>query len=319
MRAIVARQFGGPEVLRLETLPDPAPGGGQVLLRVAAAGVNPVDVYILGGGYAVRPELPYTPGWDAAGEVVAAGAGVTSPRVGERVYTAAALGAYAELALAPADRVFSLPANISFAQGAALGVPYGTAHRALFVRGRARPGDWCLVHGASGGVGVAATQLARAAGLSVVGTAGGEEGLSLVAANGAHHALNHHDPHYREQALALTGGRGFDLIVEMLANVNLGHDLPLLAPGGAVVVVGSRGPVEINPRDAMSRETAILGMTLMRANSDDLRRAHAALLPGLESGALRPVVGRSFPLAAAAEAQRAVMNPGARGKIVLTP
>jgi len=198
-------------------------------------------------------------------------------------------------------------------------VPYATAYRALFQRARARAGEWVLVHGASGGVGVAAVQLARAAGLHVIGTGGTDEGRRLAREEGAHHVLDHRAPDYLEQAVALTGGRGVDVILEMLANVNLDRDLGVLARRGRVVVIGNRGSIEINPRAAMTRDADILGMSLLNAPPEELSGIHAALVAGLEAGTLRPVVGRELPLAEAARAHAAVLEPGAYGKIVLVP
>jgi NADPH:quinone reductase len=320
MKAIRVHEFGGPEVMRLEEVPDPMPGSEQVLVRVHAAGVNPVDTYIRSGLYAARPKLPYTPGMDAAGIVEAVGMNVRRLSVGERVYVAGtASGTYAELALCEAAQVHRLPPSVTFAQGAGVYVPYVTAYRGLFGRAHAMPGETVLVHGASGGVGVAAVQLARAHGLVVIGTGGTEEGRRLVLEQGAHHVFDHHAPDYLEQIVKLTEGRGIDVIMEMLANVNLGRDLTVLARGGRVVVIGSRGTVEINPRDAMGRDASIHALTLMNAQPAELAGIHAALVAGLENGTLRPVVGQEMPLAEAARAHEAVMQPGAYGKIVLIP
>ncbi len=320
MKAIRVREFGGPEVLRLEDVADPRPGSGEVLVRIQAAGVNPVDTYMRAGAYgAANPALPWTPGTDAAGLVEAVGPG-SDLSAGERVYTAGTLtGAYAELALCKRAQVHPLPARVTYAQGAGIHVPYATAYRALAQIARAQAGETVLVHGASGGVGLATVQLARAAGLTVVGTAGSEEGLRLVRQEGAHHAVSPRDPDYRKGVLELTGGHGVDVIVEMLANVNLGHDLQLLAQRGRVVVVGSRGSVEVNPRDLMSRDAAVFGMLLWRATEQELAEIFGALDAGLSAGTLRPVVAAELPLAEASEAHRRVLAPGARGKIVLVP
>ena len=184
MKAILARAFGGPEVLTLEDVPDPSAGQGQVRVRIHAVGVNPYDTYMRAGGYAITPDLPYTPGADAAGVIDQVGDGVASWGAGDRVYisgtaTGKAHGAYAAIAVCEAAQVHRLPARISFAQGAGLFVPYVTAWRALFGRASARAGDTVLIHGASGGVGIAATQFAVAAGLTVIGTAGTDEGLAV--------------------------------------------------------------------------------------------------------------------------------------------
>ena len=320
MRAVRVHQFGGPEVLRLEEVAEPRPGPGQVVVRVKAAGVNPVDVYIRSGTYARKPALPYTPGLDAAGTVEAAGPGVTRVAAGDRVYVAGtANGTYAGLALCEESQVHPLPGTLSFAQGAAIGVPYATAWRALFQRAGAVSGETVFVHGATGGVGLAAVQIARAAGMRVIATGGTPQGRALAAREGAHQVLDHRAAGYLDEVPRLTAGRGAEVIVEMLANANLGKDLKILAPRGRVVVVGSRGTVEIDPRDTMGRDAAILGMSLFNAAPGELAAIHAALGTGLLDGSLRPVVGRELPLAEAARAQQAVMEPGAQGKIVLIP
>ncbi len=320
MKAIRVHEFGAPEVLRLEEVATPEVGRGQVLVRVRAAGVNPVDTYIRSGLYAVKPALPYTPGSDGAGVVEAIGGGITRFGVGDRVYMGGSLtGTYAELATCDEMQVHALPARVSFAQGAAVHVPYATAYRALFKRARAEAGESVFVHGASGGVGIAAVQLARAAGLTVIGTGGTERGRQLIRDEGAQHVLDHRAPDYLEQLSALTQGQGVNIILEMLANVNLDKDLNVLARGGRVVVIGSRGAVEINPRAMMSRDASIHGLTLLNATPQELAGIHAALVAGLEQGTLRPVVGQELPLADAARAHEAVLETGAHGKIVLLP
>ena len=320
MKAIRVHEIGAPQVMRLEEVPDLRPGRGEVLVRIEAAGVNPVDTYIRAGAYPVKKSFPYTPGLDAAGVIEAVGDDVGHRHGGERVYVAGSLsGTYAELALCREEQVHPLPDKISFAQGAALGVPYGTAWYGLFVRGGAQPGEFVLIHGASGGVGTAALQLARAIGMQVIGTAGSDRGRQLALAQGAHQVLDHHAPDYLARIPELTCGHGVDVVLEMLANVNLGQDLRILATGGRVVVVGSRGTAEIDPREAMGRNGSILGLTLFNATPEQLRAVHAALGAGMENGIVRPVIGRDFPLAKAAAAHEAIMTPGAYGKIVLLP
>ena len=320
MKAIRVHEFGGPEVMNGEEVQEPKPGAGQVLITVHAAGVNPVDCYIRSGLYPLKPQLPFTPGMDAAGVVESVGEGVTRVKAGDRVYVAGTVsGSYAEKTSCVEARVFRLPQKVSFAQGAGLGVPYGAAYRALFHRAQAVPGEIVLVHGASGGVGIAAVQLARAAGLHVIGTSGTERGSLLVSEQGAHHVFDHHATGYREQILEVTGGNGVDVILEMLANVNLGKDLSILAPNGRVVIIGSRGTAEVDPRDAMRRDAAILGMVLMNASERDIFSIHAALGAGLENGTLNPVVGKEMPLSEAARAHHEIMESSAYGKIVLIP
>jgi NADPH2:quinone reductase len=321
MKAICVREFGGPEVLKLEDIPDPRPPqSGEVLVSVKAAGVNPYDTYMRAGTYGARnPALPYTPGSDAAGVVESAGAEVNL-KPGERVYTSGMItGAYAEFMLCKSFQVQTLPARLNFSQGAGVFVPYATAYHALFQVARTKPGETVLVHGASGGVGLAAIQFGVAAGTKIIGTAGSDEGLKLIKTEGAQHALNHSSKDYQKQVLGLTNGRGVDVIVEMLANVNLGHDLKMLSPRGRVVVVGSRGSVEINPRDLMTRGGAVFGMGIWDVPDAEAAEIHAALQAGLGNGALRPVIASELPLVSAPEAHRRIMESGARGKIVLTP
>ena len=318
MKAILVREFGGPEVLKLEEVPIPKPAAGEVLVRIHAAGVNPYDTYMRAGTYARKPPLPYTPGSDAAGVVEGVGKGVEKVRPGDRVYTAQTLsGAYAQYALAREEQVHPLPAKIDFRQGAALWVPYGTAYHALYHAARAHASETVLVHGASGGVGTAAVQIARAMGLTVLGTAGTPRGLEIAKREGAHQVFDHRKAGYQAEILQATGARGVDIILEMLANVNLSHDTKLLSNDGRVIVIGSRGEVSIDPRDLMLRRASIRAFTLWAITRAEEADIHAGLIAGLENGTLRPVVGKEVPLAEAARAHQEVLEPGAIGKIVL--
>jgi len=320
MKAIQVHQFGGPKVLQLHEIPTPKPGPGQVLVRVHAAGVNPYDTYMRNGTYAIKPPLPYTPGSDAAGVIEAVGEGVTKVKAGARVYTARTVsGAYAEYALALESQVQPLPDKISFAQGAGVWVPYGTAFTALHHHALARPGETLLIHGASGGVGTAAIQLARAMGMTVFGTAGTPKGLELIKKEGAHQAFDHSKASSVEEIMKATGGNGVDVILEMLANVNLANDLKLLALNGRVIIIGNRGEITINPRDLMSQRATAKGFTLWAATETESREIYAAVGAGLENGTLRPIVGKELPLKDAPQAHVDVLAPGAHGKIVLIP
>lgn len=320
MKAIRVSEYGGPSVLKLEEIPAPQPGSGQVLVRNHAAGINPVDTYLRSNTDNRGPKLPYTPGSDGAGVVEAVGAGVTSVKAGDRVYIGGSVtGTYAEMALCTEGQVHPLPAHVSFAQGAAMNVPYATAYHALIHRGHAAEGEIVFVHGASGGVGIGAVQIARARGMTVIGTAGTPRGRQLVLEQGAHHVLDHTAPNYLKELTDLTGGKGPDVILEMLANVNLQHDLAVIAMHGRIVVIGNRGNVEINARLAMNKNAAIVGMALFHASPAQLAGIHAALVEGLRNGSLRPVIGEEIPLAQAPRAHEAVMAPGHFGKIVLVP
>ena len=320
MKAIRVSEYGGPSVLKLEEVPTPAPGSGQLLVRNKAVGVNPVDTYLRSNTDNRGPKLPYTPGGDAAGVIEAVGAGVAGLTPGDRVYVSGTLtGSYAELSLCEPAQIHPLPGGTSFAQGAAVNVPYATAYHALFNRGHGEAGETVLVHGASGGVGIGAVQLARARGLTVIGTAGTERGRRLVLEQGAHHVLDHTAANYLDQIATLTDGRGVDIVLEMLANANLQKDLGVVAMRGRIVVIGNRGNTEINARLAMNKDAAILGMALFHATPAQLAGIHSALVEGLRNGTLRPVVGQELPLGQAARAHEAVMEAGHYGKIVLVP
>ncbi|XP_032834000.1 zeta-crystallin isoform X1 [Petromyzon marinus] len=319
MRAIRMREFGPSSVLRLQTdVPVPSPNDKEVLIRVRACGVNPVDTYIRTGTHTRRPELPWTPGGDVAGTVESVGRSISSFKAGDRVYTALAEGGYAEFVCVAHDRVFTLPAQLDFPQGAALGVPYFTAYRALVQKAATRPGETVLIHGASGGVGIALCQMARALGTRVIGTAGSPEGLELVAKHGAHSTFNHREDGYVGRIQELCP-RGVDVVFEMLANVNLPSDLKLLGQNGRVVIIGCRGAVEMNPRETLLRELHVMGVSLFNCNAEERQESAAALRAGVESGWLRPAVGSRIPLEEAARAHDEIISSSPTlGKMVLT-
>ena len=324
MKAIRVHQFGEPSVMKLEDVSDKAAGAGEILIDVKAVGVNPVDTYIRSGQYAMLPPLPYTPGSDAAGVVAGVGSGVSDFKNGDRVYISGtadgrAYGSYAQRALCTVDQVHHLPDHVSFAEGAAVGVPYVTAWRALFDKGRAVPGETVLIHGASGGVGIAAVQMASAAGLRVFGSAGTERGRELAREQGAREIFDHSGTGYEKDVVARTRGRGVDLIIEMLANVNLVKDLDLIAKRGRIIIVGNRGALELNPRAIMGKDATIVGFTNWNALPAELAMAHAAIVAGMERCAYKPKVGQELPLADAARAHEDVLKAGAYGKIALIP
>lgn len=320
MKAIVVREFGNPETMKIEDIAVPEPSAGEILIKVEAIGVNPVDTYIRNGIYPLLPQLPYTPGMDSSGTVEKVGEGVTDFKPGDRVYTAHSIsGTYAEFATCRIGQLFRLPDNVDFKKGASVGVPAAAAWRALFLRGQARPGQSLLVHGASGSVGLAAIQLASAAGLQVFGTAGTEFGRSLALDMGASAVFDHGDIEYMSDLLKSVGTGGFDLILEMLANANLEKDLQMLSPRGRIVVIGNRGRIEIDPRMTMGKETDIRGMSLFNATEEELFEMHAALHGSLKSGVLDPVVSQELPLEKAPESHHKVLESGNCGKIVLIP
>lgn len=322
MKAIRAHAFGGPEVLKLDEIADPAPGPGEVLIDIKAIGVNPADTYMRGGAYAIVPDLPYIPGGDAGGVVGAVGAGVTKFSVGDRVAVGTALGfvmqqCYAEKVVRAEENVVALPDGVSFAQGAALGVPYATAHYGLFARGGAKSGETVFIHGASGAVGTAAIQLAKRAGLKVIGSAGTDKGLQLVLDEGADAAVNHTEAGYIEKVREASNG-GPELILEMLANVNLAADLDLVAKYGRIIIIGNRGEITVNPRMTMMKELDLRGLALFNGTRAQMEEIMNDLMAGLGDGSLKPIIGIEMPLAEAAAAHVRVLEPGAHGKLVLT-
>lgn len=323
MKAVRAHSFGGPEVLQVDDVEDPAAGEGEVAIDVRAAGVNPADTYMRTGVYAIVPDLPYIPGGDAAGVVSAVGAGVSDLAVGDHVIVSAGMGVrmtgcYAEKVVRPADLVVPLPSGIDFAAGAAIGVPYATAHYALFARGGAVAGETVFIHGASGAVGTAAVQLAKRAGLTVIGSGGSQRGRDLILEQGADHVVDHTEVGYLDAVADLMGGKGPSIILEMLANVNLAADLELVAKHGRIIIIGARGEVTVNPRRTMIKELDLRGIALWNAGRPLVGEILADITAGLADGSLRPVIGREMPLEKAAEAHAAVLEPGAYGKIVLT-
>ncbi|MFL6373368.1 MAG: NADPH:quinone reductase, partial [Pyrinomonadaceae bacterium] len=320
MKAIRVHEFGPPEVMRLEEVETPRATGTQVLVKVHAVGVNPVETYVRSGQYAATPPLPYTPGKDAAGVVEAVGDEVKHWSVGDRVYTANSVsGAYAEFTLVDENDLGRLPDNTSFEQGAGIWTPYATSYRALFQKAKAREGETVLVHGASGGVGIAAVQWAKSRGLTVIGTASSDEGKKLVLQQGANVVLDHSQEGYLLDIKEWTGGLGVDVIIEMLANVNLAKDFEVLKMFGRITIVGNRGSLDFNPRLIMGKDATVTGMALFNAPPEAFEEIHNAVYDGLTRGDINPIVSRTFPLADAAKAHHAVIEDKALGKVVLVP
>lgn len=317
MKAVQIQNYGPASDLAVVEAPKPAITAGQLLVQIGAAGINPVDTYIRSGTNNYQANFPHTPGNDGAGTVVEVADDVTEFKVGDRIYFSRCLsGSSAEFASCLAEKAFPLPDNISFEQGACLGVPYTTAHRALFGRAHAQAGQKVLIHGGTGAVGIAAVQLALAAGLDVVASAGSEAGEELLKAQGAHHVINHKDADHLVPFQNLENG--FDVIIEMLADQNLDQDLKALAHGGCVAVIGNRGTVEINPRDLMARDASVVGVALANVKTPALKQIGKSLYPLLNSGLLTPVVRKTYSLAELGQAHEDVLKAGALGNLVVT-
>jgi NADPH2:quinone reductase len=320
MKAIRVHEFGAPEVMHFEDVETPQPTATQVLVKVQAIGVNPVETYIRSGQYANTPTLPYTPGKDSSGIVEAIGDQVKHWMPGDRVYTANSIsGTYAEYTLVEENDLGRLPENISFEQGAGIWTPYATSYRALFQKAKAVEGETVLIHGASGGVGIAAVQWAKSRALTTVGTASSDIGRQMVLEQGANAVLDHSKDGYLVDIKEWTGGLGVDVIIEMLANVNLVKDFDVLKMFGRIAVVGNRGSLDFNPRLIMGKDATVTGMSLYNAPPEAFEEIHTEIYKGLSEGPLRPIVSRQFPLAKAAEAHHAIIDDKALGKIVLVP
>jgi NADPH2:quinone reductase len=278
MKAIVVHEYGEPEVMQLEEVESPLAKGAQVLVKIEAAGVNPVDTYLRTGIHAHAPQLPYTPGKDASGTVEAVGESVTKFKPGDRVYSAGCVtGTYAEYAVCEEHQLGLLPGNVTFEQGAGVWTPYATSYRALFQKAVAKRGEKVLIHGASGGVGIAAVQWAKNAGLTVIGTASSDEGKKLVNDQGADAVFDHTDVDHFSDIHEFTAGKGVDVIIEMLANENLERDFEALAMFGRIVIVGNRGSLLFTPRQAMTKDATLYGMSLFNAPKEKLVEIHAAI------------------------------------------
>ncbi|KAK4298659.1 hypothetical protein Pmani_029014 [Petrolisthes manimaculis] len=315
MRGVLVRKFGGVEALKVESnVPVPSVAANQVLVKMKMSGVNPVDTYIRSGQYGKLPELPYIPGKDGAGLVQQIGKGVTKFKPGDRVFCNGS-GTLAEYTTFDESHVFHLPDSYTMEEGASIGVPYFTAYRALFQKANIKSGERLLVHGASGAVGLAAVQMAKAYGLEVVGTAGTKEGLELVKRVGAHTVFNHRQSGYLDQ---LAAEPKFDVILEMLANVNLGADLPLMKARGRTVIVGSRGTVTINPRDLMITEACVMGVALLAAQDDEWDEIGNGVVKAIKEGYVKPVIDKVYPLDKVGDAHHDIIqSSGAKGNLVV--
>jgi NADPH:quinone reductase len=279
-----------------------------------------VDTYIRSGKYPKLPPLPHTPGKDGAGIVSSVGPDVTDIKVGDRVFVFGAItGSYAQYTLCSAFNIFKLPHHVSFEKGACLGTPAFTAYRALFAKAKAQSGETVFIHGASGGVGLAAIQLAQAAGLKVVGTASSSDGLETLIRMGVQ-TFNHKDPNYIQQ-IKSSYPEGFDVCLEMLASENLNTDFSLMRSRGRISIIGNRGEIKINPRDIMSKELSVHGVALLQATPEEMKSASQFIYKCLEEKLLDPLVSMVLPLEEASQAHQEIIERKKLtiGNLVLVP
>ncbi|MEK4079808.1 NADPH:quinone reductase [Solibacillus sp. FSL W7-1472] len=322
MKTIRINQFGTSENLVVEQAELHTPAENEVLINLYAAGVNPSDVYTSTGTYAIKPNLPYTPGLDGAGIVEKIGEQVTNVKVGDRVFIASlpngkATGTFAQQIVCECRFVHPIPQHISFEQGAALGVPALTAYRAVVGRANVQSGQTVFIHGASGAVGLQAVQIAKALGAKVIGTASRDSGKQLVKEAGADVVLDHIKEETMNAVLEANDGKGPDVIIEFLANENLQTDLQMIAKHGVIVIVGNRGEIEINPRLIMQKDCDVRGMVLFNVSAEEHQELIHGVAKLLESEQLKPVVGYSYPLEQAGKAFDAVIKGEHNGKVVV--
>ena len=315
MKAIRFHQNGGPEVLQLEEVDDPTPGIGQALVRVYAAGVNPTDATGRRGGGAVPPTFPATLGRDAAGVVEAVGSGVKSVKSGDKVIVRQSTTGYSELLTAKEEDVFPVPDGVGPIDAASIGVTYSTAWDAVVNKANVQPGQTVLVQGASGGVGIAAVQIAKALGAKVIGNASTDEKRAWVLEQGADHAIDYTQPDWPAKVKELNGGNGVDAIVDGVGGDAFLKSFECLAPGGAICVFGASGGREVmfNLTTLFRSRGRILASNGAGATVEDFSK----LLAMFGQGKLKTTVEKVIPLAEAAEAHRLIEERKVIGKIVL--
>lgn len=323
MKAMHVREFGGPEVMVLEEAEEPTPSAGEILARVRAAGVNPVDTTFRSGAHPLSKSLalPWTPGIDAAGEVLAVGEGAEGFSPGDRVFGAASSGSYAEKAILNSSRTARLPDNLSFEEGASFPVVLYTAYYALIYKARVKAGETVLIHAGAGGVGCMAIQIAKAAGARVITTVSSPDKTEFCRGFGADVVVNYREEDFAERCLAETGGRGVDAVIEMVAAENFDADCRAVKKYGCVVVLGAgtgKNPVgAVNYPPFYSKDIDVRGMSLF--NSDPVFPEMIRQLDLLlAEGGVRAAVGETMPLAEAARAHETLMTGKVFGKIVLT-
>ncbi len=326
MKAVQVTQSGGPEVLKVLDLPEPSPGEGQVVVKVEVAGVNYADILSRRGVYALAPPPPFIAGFEVAGVVAALGPKVAGLQVGDRVvgFTVGSAGGYAERALGPAAQLFRLPAGVSFEDAAAHFITFNTAYHCLKARGRIQPGETVLIQAAAGAVGTAAVQLAKLFGARVLACASSDEKLAKVKALGADVTINYATSDFAEAARRATGGRGVNVVLESVGGEVFAKSLQALAPAGRLVVFGAAsgvpGTVQVPALQRNNLTVATFSIKGTAAQDPDGLRAGALeLLDLLAKGKIRPVIGRSYPLAEAAQAQQHIEGRGSYGKVLLTP
>lgn len=322
MKAMLCRAFGPPESLALGDLPDPVPGPGEVLIRSAASGVNFADTLMIEGKYQEKPPFPFAPGLEVAGTVEAVGNAVTRFDPGQRVLALVPAGGFAELACAAENAVFALPDGMDFETAAGFPITYGTAHGALTWRADLQPGETLAVHGAAGGVGLAAVEVGKALGARVLASAGSPEKLAIAEAHGADGLIDYRKEDVRERLKALTDGRGVDVVFDPVGGAVFEASLRSLAWSGRLVVIGfAGGEVPQAPANLLLvKNISVLGLywgSYRKHAPDLLLEQFAELFSWYTAGKLKPLVSEVLPLERAGEALERLKSRKATGKVVV--
>jgi len=322
MRALLCTAWGGPESLTLGDVPSPVPGPGEVLVEVRACGLNFADTLMIQGKYQERPEFPFSPGLEVAGEVLSVGQGVEGLTAGDAVIAFCGHGGLAERVVVPTGNAIRIPDGMDFVTAAGFGVVYGTAHVGLERRGHLTPGEVLLVHGAAGGVGLAAVEVGRRMGATVIATASSEERLALAKAHGAHHAINYRKEEFRERVKSLTDGRGADVVFDPVGGEVFDQSVRCTNWEGRILVVGfasgtiSQLPVNLTLVKNIS-VTGVYWGAYRRRDPAVLQQSWRQLLAWLEEGALSPHISATYPLEDAPAALESLMRRRATGKVVV--
>jgi len=323
MKAIVCHELTGPAALRLEEVPEPHPGPGQVRVKVRACGVNFADSLITRGQYQRQPQLPFSPGFEVAGEVLELGADVTGIAVGDRVIGMAGHGGYAEQAVIDVQRCVPMPAAMPFEHGAAFPVVFGTSHIALWHRARLQAGETLVVHGASGGVGLTAVAIGKQLGATVIATASSPEKLEMARQQGADHLINSHDEDVRVRIKELTGGRGAEVIYDPVGGDLFTASLRSIAFEGRILVIGFAGGTvpQIPANHLLVKNVDVIGVNwpaYAELNPQVMTRSFQTLIDWYLTGAIQPHISAIYPLDQAVEAIHQVVTRKSTGKVVIT-
>ena len=323
MRAVLCKEWGGPEKLVVEEVPSPPIRPGTVKIAVHAAGINFLDTLIIAGQYQVKPPLPFTPGAEAAGVVTEIGAGVDGVKVGDRVMAMTENGGYAEEAVVATDKVFPIPDKMDFAEAAGFPITYGTSHVALVYRARLKSGEWLLVLGAAGGVGVTAVEVGKAVGAKVIAAAGGAEKLKVAQQHGADHLIDYSGEDLRERVKAITGGRGANVIYDPVGGDAFDASLRSVAWEGRVIIIGfASGRIPQIPANiALVKNIDIIGFywgSYQIYKPEVPRESFKELFRWFEEGKLKPHVSERLELKDVRKGLELLKQRKATGKVVLT-